>query len=73
MQVEAQREITEATMKKQSRKVTLFDVIASVQACTPSDAEAVAVITHLLDSGQVLLRHSGRRRKRTPLLRDLAA
>ncbi len=42
-------------MKKRSRRVTLLELIHAVQDTCRSDAEVVAVITHMVNTGRVIL------------------
>jgi hypothetical protein len=45
-------------MIKESRRVTLLELIQAVQDTCGSDAEVVAVITHMINTGRVILRGS---------------
>ncbi len=42
-------------MEKRSRRTTLLDLITAVQDCTRSDEEVIAVITHMIHTGRVVL------------------
>lgn len=42
-------------MSKQNRRVTLLELIHAVQDNCRSDAEVVAVITHMVNTGRVIL------------------
>jgi len=42
-------------MKRASRQVTLLDLVQAVQDFCRSDAEVVAVVTHLVNTGRVIL------------------
>jgi hypothetical protein len=42
-------------MKRTSRHVTLLELVQTVQDFCRSDAEVVAVVTHLVNSGRVVL------------------
>jgi len=42
-------------MSKESRRVTLLELIQAVQDNCGSDAEVVAVITHMINTGRVTL------------------
>ena len=52
-------------MIKESRRVTLLELIQAVQDTCGSDAEVVAVITHMINTGRVILRGSF---ARTPIV-----
>jgi hypothetical protein len=43
-------------MSKENRPVTLLELIQAVQDNCGSDAEVVAVITHMINTGRVVLR-----------------
>ena len=45
----------ENVMSKESRRVTLLELIQAVQDNCGSDAEVVAVITHMINTGRVTL------------------
>jgi hypothetical protein len=42
-------------MKRTSRRVTLLDLVQTVQDVCRTDAEVVAVVTHMVNSGRVVL------------------
>ena len=43
-------------MSQEDRRVTLLELIQAVQDNCGSDAEVVAVITHMINTGRVILR-----------------
>ncbi len=42
-------------MKKKVRRTTLLDLVETVQDHTRSDAEVVAVIAHMIETGRLVL------------------
>jgi len=50
-------------MKRESRRVTLLELIWVVQDTCRSDAEVVAVITHMVNTGRVVLRGTFAKRR----------
>jgi hypothetical protein len=43
-------------MSKKSRRITLLELVQAVQDSCRSDAEVVAVITHMVNTRRVILR-----------------
>ena len=43
-------------MEKKDRRTTLLELVRAVQDTCRSDAEVIAVITHMVNTGRVVLR-----------------
>ena len=53
-------------MKTKTRRTTLLELVRAVQDNCRSDAEVIAVITHMVNTGRVVLRGSFARRRIAP-------
>jgi hypothetical protein len=49
------KELKEATTMATPSKLTLLDLVQAVSDCTASEAETVATVAYLINSGKVLL------------------
>ena len=53
-------------MKTKSRRTTLLELVRAVQDTCRSDAEVIAVITHMVNTGRVVLGGTFARRRIDP-------